>query len=918
MKKSALQGLALISAMTLSAISTACYTQTVSTSHPPVTVEGPAPQAFSPIAAPSTGAVQLPPSLPALSPGVAEIVKLAQSQLGEETMLNFINESPQPINPTAEELVFLADIGVSTDVINALIRKSGSPLHAADVSASAGPTFQSVPQTSLLPERPSPVAVEAPPVVQTPPAAQAMAPIAEATAPAVIYTAAPEQVELVEQPQQVVYLPAQQAETQTVVYEIADPVAYFQPSLAPYGTWVDVAPYGLCWQPTVATLNVNWQPYGDRGRWLDTDYGWYWQSDYSWGWAPFHYGRWHRHNHRGWVWTPGRHWGPAWVSWRRSDAYCGWAPLPPYAHYRSGFGFSYHNSHVGIHFDYGLSSYHYTYLPLRHLHSHHPYHHYADRHRAHIVHNQTHVINHHHEGRSGAIFNRGVPRDEIARLTRQEIPRVRVLDRPDHGRSVVQPDRLVKNGADLAIYRGAPNADASGSNREPRGSGNGARRSETGRSLAQGGSMPPTIAAQPSPGANARQDAGAPVRRSTVSRAPATASNARKATSRATVPGSSANSTQTQGSAPILQQNRPTPSTRSRSGQPSATSARTRDADPRQSGQPETQGLAVTPPRPIISTPDNPRIAVGGLTPPTPVTSAPGNPRVAVGGLSAPSPVTSVPSNPRIVVGGLTPPSPVTSQPSNPALPNPVLSAPQPVTSAPQRPASPAPLTILRSPGGSARPTPQIRPVPSATRAPSPSAASVTQLSVTSSRGPRPSPSVPTPSRSEVQRARPSSASQPATQFSRSSSIQNPAGAPSRVQGRTPVYSTQSSRTASRPSAIQVAPQPQPQTPASRPSYSRPTPSQPTYSRPTISPSPSRSAPSRPTVSPSISTPSRSAAPTSRSTPSRPSVSPSRSAPSRPSVSPSRSAPSQPSASPSRSAPSRPTPPSRSNPDEKR
>ena len=67
--------------------------------------------------------------------------------------------------------------------------------------------------------------------------------------------------------------------------------------------------------------------------------GWYWMSDYSWGWAPFHYGRWFHHARFGWCWMPDTVWGPSWVTWRYSDDYCGWAPLPPGAIYRAGVGF---------------------------------------------------------------------------------------------------------------------------------------------------------------------------------------------------------------------------------------------------------------------------------------------------------------------------------------------------------------------------------------------------------------------------------------------------------------------------------------------------------------------------------------------------------------------------------------------------
>jgi hypothetical protein len=39
------------------------------------------------------------------------------------------------------------------------------------------------------------------------------------------------------------------------------------------------------------------------------------------------------------VWVPGYTWAPAWVSWRSNDDYVGWAPLPPEARWRVGFGF---------------------------------------------------------------------------------------------------------------------------------------------------------------------------------------------------------------------------------------------------------------------------------------------------------------------------------------------------------------------------------------------------------------------------------------------------------------------------------------------------------------------------------------------------------------------------------------------------
>jgi hypothetical protein len=79
----------------------------------------------------------------------------------------------------------------------------------------------------------------------------------------------------------------------------------------------------------VETIDADWCPYLDRGQWVDSDTGWYWLSDYTWGWAVFHYGRWEREPRFGWVWVPGHVWSPAWVAWRSTGDYYGWAPLPP-------------------------------------------------------------------------------------------------------------------------------------------------------------------------------------------------------------------------------------------------------------------------------------------------------------------------------------------------------------------------------------------------------------------------------------------------------------------------------------------------------------------------------------------------------------------------------------------------------------
>jgi hypothetical protein len=107
--------------------------------------------------------------------------------------------------------------------------------------------------------------------------------------------------------------------------QINSPNDFYQP-LEPYGSWVEVSSYGRCWHPR--EVPPDWQPY-TQGHWEWTDAGWYWVSDEPWGWACFHYGSWYDDPAYGWVWIPGTEWASAWVSWRYSDDYIGWAPCGP-------------------------------------------------------------------------------------------------------------------------------------------------------------------------------------------------------------------------------------------------------------------------------------------------------------------------------------------------------------------------------------------------------------------------------------------------------------------------------------------------------------------------------------------------------------------------------------------------------------
>ena len=226
----------------------------------------------------------------------------------------------------------------------------------------------------------------------------------------------------------------------------------FYSSLAPYGTWMNDSELGWCWQPQVAVFRSDWRPYGDRGRWLHSDVGWYWQSDYSWGWAPFHYGRWTQHHRMGWLWTPDSVWGPAWVSWRYNDGFCGWAPLPHQARFRSGHGFNYRGSSVAIGFDFGLGWNQFTFIAADRFVDNNPYSHFLPADRVQRVYQQTTVINN-YTTINNTVINNGIPASHIPAVARQEVRKVSVQEWNPATQTHVAPDRVQQSGATPVIYR---------------------------------------------------------------------------------------------------------------------------------------------------------------------------------------------------------------------------------------------------------------------------------------------------------------------------------------------------------------------------------------------------------------------------------------------------------------------------------
>ena len=209
-------------------------------------------------------------------------------------------------------------------------------------------------------------------------------------------------------------------------------VNYFYDNLSPYGSWVEVEGYGRCWRPTAVIYDPNWRPYCDRGHWVYTDCGWYWDSDYSWG-VTFHYGRWFRHDRFGWCWYPDTVWAPSWVTWRSSDAYCGWAPLPPFAEYRPGFGFFYRGANVSVGFDFGLGADYFTFVSVGRMCERHPREFRENHERVTQIFNQTTIINNYYANRQ-TVVNNGIPVDRVNTASHRPIQTVAVAELPNAAR----------------------------------------------------------------------------------------------------------------------------------------------------------------------------------------------------------------------------------------------------------------------------------------------------------------------------------------------------------------------------------------------------------------------------------------------------------------------------------------------------
>jgi len=89
----------------------------------------------------ATTATSLPANsaIPRLAPGVADVAKLAQAKVGDSIILAFIQNSGTVYNLDANQIVYLHDIGVSEQVVSAMLSQRQKYLESAAQTAPGSP-----------------------------------------------------------------------------------------------------------------------------------------------------------------------------------------------------------------------------------------------------------------------------------------------------------------------------------------------------------------------------------------------------------------------------------------------------------------------------------------------------------------------------------------------------------------------------------------------------------------------------------------------------------------------------------------------------------------------------------------------------------------------------------------------------------
>ena len=369
-----------------------------------------------------------------VSPSLNEVIRMANAGVDPRVMMSFVTNSAGTFNLGSDQIIYLKDLGLPSDVIASMIehdlaintgqfKVTASTVPVRPQAAGAATTGTATPSVSNAALQPS---VWQPAPTADPNAAASTGASSGPYAPTYATgtgNAGPPP------PAEGTQAVPQEAAAGTVVNN-----NYFYQTLSPYGNWVTIDGYGTVWQPTVTVIDTSWRPYMNGGRWIYTDCGWYWNSDYAWG-STFHYGRWFYAPTHGWCWWPNTVWGPAWVTWRTAPAYCGWAPLPPYCGWSTGVGLTWYGSSVSVSFGFNYGCGYYNWVPWSGFCSYAPYRHAVPPRHAPDIYRHSTVVNNMGHGDHHQMVNHGVDVNHVARAGGQPVPRgtIRDVDTPgDH------------------------------------------------------------------------------------------------------------------------------------------------------------------------------------------------------------------------------------------------------------------------------------------------------------------------------------------------------------------------------------------------------------------------------------------------------------------------------------------------------
>lgn len=324
------------------------------------------------------------------SPTTREFIKLVRAGVDEPVLASYIRHAPGTFNLQAEHIIYLADLGVSAELLDAMLehdRNFGlTPSGSVRFDQVCRQQESASGETASVADLPNSqeVAVDSN-VVRTDEVRPAAGP--------------------------------------TTVNHY-----YFYESLAPYGSWLFVDGLGWCWRPTVVVIHRGWMPYCHGGWWVYTSFGWYWYSRYSWGSIVFHYGRWFYHPVWGWCWWPDTVWAPAWVLWRHNDVYCGWAPLPPHTQIIHGKGLVWRGRPVPPHHHFDLRPDHFTYVRWADIHRRDLERYRPPQHQLETLHRDTTPRVELDSDERGLVIHRGLL-DEFEKRFGRPTPKELVLDR---------------------------------------------------------------------------------------------------------------------------------------------------------------------------------------------------------------------------------------------------------------------------------------------------------------------------------------------------------------------------------------------------------------------------------------------------------------------------------------------------------